>query len=66
MKCSYPKCENDGALMFRGRPGHRYCVGHYELLARRIYRINAEMRRIREQKRLEAEDNQPARQPTSI
>jgi len=66
MKCSYPKCENNGALTIKDHPRHRFCVGHYELVVRRIIRINNEMRKIREARRLEDADNQPQRQPTSI
>jgi hypothetical protein len=66
-KCARKDCKNEGFLSFRGRPDLKFCQGCYEYLGRKIRRIDSDMRRLREaQKRNEAEDNQPARQPRSL
>lgn len=65
--CPYHNCEREGILALRGRPEVKYCELHYCLVSRKIARINREMSRIRaERRRNEADDNKPARQPTSI
>lgn len=66
-KCANNGCENEGYLSFRGRPDLKFCQSCYELIARKIRRSNAEMKRLRdERRRNEADDNKPARQPRGI
>lgn len=64
-KCARKGCDNTGYLSFRVRPDMKFCQGCYEYMARKIARIDAEMRKLRAvQRRAEAEDHQPARQPS--
>ena len=66
MKCANPKCDNDGFLSFRGAPDKKYCLGCYKYFGKKIAKIRHGMNMVSEARRLEAEDNQPARQPTSL
>lgn len=62
--CRMPGCEKDGLLALRGRPRVKFCEEHFKAVVKRIVLITRAMRRI--ERRNQADDNRPARQPASI
>ena len=51
-KCARSGCSNAGRVAFRVRPDLLYCQGCLDYLAGKLKRINAQMRKLRdEQKR---------------
>jgi len=67
-KCARSSCPNTGRVAFRVRPDLLYCQGCFDYLAGKLRRINAQMRKLRTARNLQAErdmleraDNEPAR-----